>query len=380
MYNRIISYIKNNVLPKLDSLPGDVAGVKDAFSKWKVDWTKARAARLDNLDEKVSTRASAQDVTNVSTKVEGVSTTITALDTKIDKVGVDAAKAASLGGFDYVSDTTTVPKNFASSPALIASVNLPNCKTIEDSAFAGVLSLTKISCPNVVEIKNGAFSSCSNLTTVDFPRCKTVGVQTFSSCRSISDINLPLVEKIEGSAFSDAGEKSQTPITVNLDSLVTVEGSAFLNANIRELHLPNCTTMAKDSLSYIGPIVLVGSEQQHVTDKISLPKLTVLTERALSNTMGKVYDFGSLEEIKSYAMTPWQNKVSGETNCCQKLIIRTNKVCVLSGIGFYHSTPGVDTPPANIYVPDNLVASYKKASNWSKYANRIKPLSTYVEG
>lgn len=31
------------------------------------------------------------------------------------------------------------------------------------------------------------------------------------------------------------------------------------------------------------------------------------------------------------------------------------------------------------YVPDESVEAYKAAENWSKYADKIKPLSEYVE-
>jgi hypothetical protein len=32
-----------------------------------------------------------------------------------------------------------------------------------------------------------------------------------------------------------------------------------------------------------------------------------------------------------------------------------------------------------IYVPDHSVTAYREASGWSAYADRIKPLSQYVE-
>ena len=64
-YNRVQSYIKSHVLPKLDSLPQDVQSVKNAFDTWKADWTTARAAKLDNLDATISSRASSQQVDGV---------------------------------------------------------------------------------------------------------------------------------------------------------------------------------------------------------------------------------------------------------------------------------------------------------------------------
>lgn len=64
-YNRVQSYIKSHVLPKLDSLSTDAQSVKNAFDTWRKDWTQARAAKLDNLDATISSRASSQQVDGV---------------------------------------------------------------------------------------------------------------------------------------------------------------------------------------------------------------------------------------------------------------------------------------------------------------------------
>lgn len=75
-YNRVQSYIKSHVLPKLDSLPTDVQSVKNAFDAWKADWTQARAIKLDNLDAKVSTRATAADMGTALERVGALQTNL----------------------------------------------------------------------------------------------------------------------------------------------------------------------------------------------------------------------------------------------------------------------------------------------------------------
>ena len=81
-YNRVQSYIKSHVLPKLDSLPDDVKSVKNAFDAWKADWTQARAIKLDNLDATISSRASSQQVGGVQL---GVDTTLQRLTELLSK-------------------------------------------------------------------------------------------------------------------------------------------------------------------------------------------------------------------------------------------------------------------------------------------------------
>ena len=59
-------------------------------------------------------------------------------------------------------------------------------------------------------------------------------------------------------------------------------------------------------------------------------------------------------------------------NNCTKLttlILRSSTMATLS------STNAFAKCPAIIYVPDELVDSYKSASNWSAYADRIKGIS-----
>ena len=63
-----------------------------------------------------------------------------------------------------------------------------------------------------------------------------------------------------------------------------------------------------------------------------------------------------------------------ECRAVKTLIFRGDKVCVLSSgsIGRLPST-------CLIYVPDNLVEEYKVSTNWTNYADRIKPLSELPE-
>ena len=62
------------------------------------------------------------------------------------------------------------------------------------------------------------------------------------------------------------------------------------------------------------------------------------------------------------------------------MILRSNEVCVLKYSGAISSTPiATSTTEGFIYVPDDLVESYKTATNWSTYASQIKGLSELGE-
>jgi hypothetical protein len=66
--------------------------------------------------------------------------------------------------------------------------------------------------------------------------------------------------------------------------------------------------------------------------------------------------------------------VFGSCSKLAKLILRSNTLCALSSAGAFTSTP-IAKGTGFIYVPDDLVDTYKGATNWSTYANQIKGIS-----
>jgi hypothetical protein len=64
-------------------------------------------------------------------------------------------------------------------------------------------------------------------------------------------------------------------------------------------------------------------------------------------------------------------------NGCEKLatlIVRSDLICTMANAHALTGTP-IASGTGFVYVPDNLVDTYKSASNWSTYASQIKPLS-----
>lgn len=63
-------------------------------------------------------------------------------------------------------------------------------------------------------------------------------------------------------------------------------------------------------------------------------------------------------------------------NCTKltKLIINNSNVFKMTDADMLYNTP-IQKGNGYVYVPDELVDTYKTANNWSTYANQIKPLS-----
>lgn len=70
---------------------------------------------------------------------------------------------------------------------------------------------------------------------------------------------------------------------------------------------------------------------------------------------------------------------SAFTGCykIKAIFIRSSVMATLAHVDTLPSTPFSIIGNAAIYVPSNLVNSYKSATNWSKYADRIYPISAY---
>lgn len=103
-----------------------------------------------------------------------------------------------------------------------------------------------------------------------------------------------------------------------------------------------------------------------------LPKLTsVSTQVFYGCTKLQHADCGLLGNLPAQTF----NACSSLT----ELILRkSNSICTLSNVSAINNTP-IGKGTGYVYVPDELVDSYKTATNWSTYADQIKPLSELGE-
>ena len=183
---------------------------------------------------------------------------------------------------------------------------------------------------NEIENINICFIGCTSLTTIDLPKCATIGWGVFQNCASLTTINLPECTSIREYGFSCCTSLT----TVNLPECTSIGNSAFNScASLTTIDLPKCTSIG-GAFSYCASLTT-----------IDLPKCT---------------------SIRNYA---FQNCTSLAT-----IILSSNQMVTLKNTNAFYNTP-IANGTGYIYVPDNLVDSYKTATNWSTYANQIKPIS-----
>lgn len=192
-----------------------------------------------------------------------------------------------------------------------------------------------------------------------------IGNGAFYLCRFNKVVIPNSVTKIGLTAFRDSQQLTECVLP---DSITEINTSTFYgcyNLTSDNFHIPiNLTKIPERFLS----------QCEKITGTINLPStIQTLSTYCFSSTLIDTVKVNSIIGINGYAF-----------NYCTKLsnfVIYadngTDNMCSLYNSNALNSTL-IANKKGYIYVPDNLVDSYKTATNWSVYASQIKPLSEYT--
>lgn len=177
-------------------------------------------------------------------------------------------------------------------------------------AFAFHSTLQSVNLPNCLRVGNSGFAYCSSLTTVNMPKCSYVYTYGFRECIALSSITLPAC-KILRYAFYECENLAY----VSVPSLTALSSGAFV-------------------------------------------RCSALQSFVLPSTCSQIYPAAFQE-------------------CTQlsNLKLEYPGVVALSNVNAFNSSPMSKSSYTgafgSIYVPASLVSSYKTATNWATYADRI---------
>lgn len=165
------------------------------------------------------------------------------------------------------------------------------------------------------------------------------------------------------------------------------EGYEKGDSNMDGILTRRATTISNDRITYLGMEVFRNYESLAVADfpnvtstgtnifyacyalhTVNLPKLLAISTNMFSySSLLRRLDFPSVESIDTRAFSSCSRLVT--------LVLRkADAVCTLKNVNAFTNTP-IEKGTGFVYVPDNLVEQYKVATNWSTYANQIKPIS-----
>ena len=161
----------------------------------------------------------------------------------------------------------------------------------------------------------------------------------------------------------------------NSEIITNVPAHRFFNADISSLNLPKCTSIG-DRAFYNSKLVVIDLPKCtsigtfafgcciNLTT-VNLPKCTSIGNRAFSL---EAWGNSNLTTVNLPKCASIGENAFMSNAGIEQLILANSGVCTLvDGLGC--------NIRGSIYVPDNLVSSYKTANNWSTHANQIKPIS-----
>lgn len=215
----------------------------------------------------------------------------------------------------------------------LTTVYAPVVISGETCVFQNCKALTSVSFPLMTILGNSMFAGCTALSSVTFSTSlSSIAQAAFSGCTALKSVNFPNVKTIGNSAFNEC-----TALTaVSFPAATTVNRSAFYNAPIAKLVLPMVTTI----WSYITNMAM----------EVDLSAKTTIAANAFGNDLNLF-----------------------------SLILRNAAMLTLANVNALSGTP-IAAKYGKIYVPNDLVATYKAGSNWVIYADQIESLDNYTDG
>ena len=277
------------------------------------------------------------------------------------------------------STVTSIGSSAFSGCTLLESVNIPSgVKTVPDYCFQNCSSLETLVLPSTVtDLNQYAFSGCSSLVNIELPSgLKTIGNYTFQNCSALASLDFPTsLTGIGYSAFSGC-----TGLTsISLGSGVSIGSNAF----------SGCTGITRASL---GSSVTIGTYAFYNCSSLASIILPSDLKSIPDYCFQNCYDLSSitwpeaLSSIGNRAFEGCRFKGNNYTLQLPSTVISIGSqaftylphliIPSTSAVSIQSNSFG-PTSYTFLYVPKAMVEMYKVRTNWSNYAERIRPIRDY---
>ena len=226
---------------------------------------------------------------------------------------------------------------------------------ISGTAIQSSDKLRSVSGASVTRIGAHAFK-CSALTSASFPLCDVIDEYAFAYS-GLTAANFPALTHVSGSnVFAGCANLA----SISMPSLTSLGGNMFSNCtSLGAVSLSGLTALAQSAFSGSGITSLVLSGTYTSALNFLCQNCTHLTRADL--------DSQSLATIAA-------NSFKGCTALTALIIRRTDAVVALANTNALQSS-AIANGTGYVYVPDDLVNTYKTETNWITYAAQIKGLS-----
>lgn len=203
--------------------------------------------------------------------------------------------------------------------------------TMRSYAFYRNDAIESVGLPALKTVSQYAFSGCTSLNNVGVQYVETIDTRGFENCKSLSSIGCDSLTRINTYAFSGCSSLN----SIDTSKVTAIGDYAFQDSGIGKIELPLCTSLG----TYTG-----SGQRMSIID---ISKNITIAGNKFNNANGLVH-----------------------------LILRSDTLCSLSASSAFTNTP-IAKGVGWIYVPTDLVSTYKTATNWSTYADQIVSTDEY---
>ena len=262
-----------------------------------------------------------------------------------------ASKGTYVGGNITVKGDSNLTAENIKSGINIFGVNGSFIGEKGENNLDSLIDRTIISYTNnkVTTIGKYGFYGCSKLKTVNLPVCTTIGNHAFNNCKSLSTANFPTCTTIDDYAFYICTSLQ----TISFPICTVISGFAFHSCYaLQTIDFPMCTTIGNNAFGYCRNL-----------STVSFPMCTTIDNDA----------FFSCTTLRSISF-PMCTTIGSDAFCyCRnlsKIYLMNSMICRLSNTRAFSYT-SIWSDKGSIFVPTSLVNSYKTATNWTFFSNRI---------
>ena len=175
---------------------------------------------------------------------------------------------------------------------------------------------------------------------------------------TITEISNDRVESIRARAFY----QYEVLESVSFKNVKIININAFYGCTkLESIDFPNVTNVKALAFAYCSSFT-----------KVSMPNVTWVEDQCFRNCTA----------IETFYLPNLKTATGGAFAYCTSIkaiiIEQTDSVVTIGATNCFNGS-SIANGTGFVYVPDSLVDSYKSATNWSTYADQIKPLSEYVE-
>lgn len=208
---------------------------------------------------------------------------------------------------------------------------LPDINALIYDAIYGIVDGTVESVVNgkAIRVRDYALYKHEMIRSVDFSVATVIGDYSFYKCNALTNVNVPIAENIGAFAFKGC---SSLP-SIDFPRATVIGQGAF----------DECASLTNVSLPNAVQILPLTFRKCTALTTVDLPVATSIGTQAF-------YHSG-----------------------VALLTLRSDSICTLESADALYFTP-IEEGAGFIYVPSNLVNSYKSADGWSVYANQIKAI------